>query len=145
MPADMWKKRPRGQLHKNAKAASLRAAFPEEMGNDYTAEEMEGQVIEGVATRIDRAAPAPAPTREPMAAIPNMTTDVPDRAVEWLNTQLDRIKKASGAADLHTMARDSKIYARLAELEGKRPELAKQYNEAMRLAMETLTEVEGGE
>lgn len=46
VPNEMWQKRVRGQLHKNAKAASLRAAFPEEMGNDYTAEEMEGKDIE---------------------------------------------------------------------------------------------------
>ncbi|MEA3643323.1 MAG: recombinase RecT, partial [Lamprobacter sp.] len=44
LPADMWLKRPRGQLMKCAKAASLRAAFPEEA--TYTAEEMEGKVIE---------------------------------------------------------------------------------------------------
>jgi phage recombination protein Bet len=44
LPTDMWAKRPRGQLHKCAKAASLRAAFPEEA--TYTAEEMAGKVIE---------------------------------------------------------------------------------------------------
>lgn len=33
LPNDMWCKRPRGQLHKVAKAASLRSAFPEE-GDD---------------------------------------------------------------------------------------------------------------
>lgn len=44
VPTDMWVKRPHGQLLKCAKAASLRAAFPEEA--DYTAEEMEGKVIE---------------------------------------------------------------------------------------------------
>ena len=44
LPTDMWVKRPHGQLLKCAKAASLRAAFPEEA--DYTAEEMEGKVIE---------------------------------------------------------------------------------------------------
>jgi len=44
VPTDMWRKRPRGQLLKCAKAASLRAAFPEEA--DYTAEEMAGKVIE---------------------------------------------------------------------------------------------------
>jgi phage recombination protein Bet len=44
LPTDMWVKRPRGQLMKCAKAASLRAAFPEEA--TYTAEEMEGKVIE---------------------------------------------------------------------------------------------------
>jgi len=37
VPTDMWVKRPHGQLLKCAKAASLRAAFPEE--TDYTAHE----------------------------------------------------------------------------------------------------------
>ncbi|WP_293862308.1 phage recombination protein Bet [uncultured Alsobacter sp.] len=45
LPNDMWAKRPRGQLEKVAEAAALRRAFPEELGNDYTAEEMEGQQI----------------------------------------------------------------------------------------------------
>ena len=45
VPNEMWQKRPRGQLLKCAKAASLRAAFPEEAG-EYTAEEMAGKVIE---------------------------------------------------------------------------------------------------
>ena len=40
-PNAMWRKRPRGQLHKCALAASLRAAFPEEVGHEYAAEEME--------------------------------------------------------------------------------------------------------
>src|SRR5271165_2187148 len=44
----MWAKRPRGQFLKVAKAFSLRAAFPEDA--DYTAEEMEGRVIEEVET-----------------------------------------------------------------------------------------------
>lgn len=44
LPTDMWIKRPKGQLVKCAKAASLRAAFPEEA--DYTAEEMEGKTLE---------------------------------------------------------------------------------------------------
>jgi phage recombination protein Bet len=44
LPNDMWAKRPRGQLLKVSKAASLRAAFPEE-NSDYTAEEMEGVTI----------------------------------------------------------------------------------------------------
>ena len=50
VPTDMWVKRPHGQLLKCAKAASLRAAFPEEA--DYTAEEMEGKVIEADALPV---------------------------------------------------------------------------------------------
>ncbi|WP_295405801.1 recombinase RecT [uncultured Thiocystis sp.] len=45
VPTAMWVKRPRGQLLKCAKAASLRAAFPEEAS--YTAEEMAGKPIDG--------------------------------------------------------------------------------------------------
>jgi phage recombination protein Bet len=44
VPTAMWIRRPRGQLLKCAKAASLRAAFPEEAS--YTAEEMAGKSIE---------------------------------------------------------------------------------------------------
>jgi phage recombination protein Bet len=60
VPTTMWIKRPKGQLAKCGKAASLRAAFPEECG--YAAEEMDGKsiddlndatVINGQATRID--------------------------------------------------------------------------------------------
>ena len=59
IPTAMWIKRPKGQLAKCAKAASLRTAFPEECG--YSAEEMEGKsmddltdatIINGQATRI---------------------------------------------------------------------------------------------
>ena len=44
-PNSMWKKRPRGQLEKCAEAAALRRAFPEEIGNEYAAEEVEGQAF----------------------------------------------------------------------------------------------------
>jgi len=53
VPNEMWAKRPRGQLMKVAKAASLRAAFPEENGNDYAAEEMEGREIEAGGVTIE--------------------------------------------------------------------------------------------
>lgn len=53
VPNEMWQKRTRGQCHKVAKAASLRAAFPEEMGNDYTSDEMEGKEIESGGVVID--------------------------------------------------------------------------------------------
>ena len=59
-PNAMWKKRPRGQLDKAAEAAALRAAFPEELGNDYAAEEMEGQIID----HVEAAAAPPRPTRD---------------------------------------------------------------------------------
>lgn len=38
-PNAMWRTRPRGQIDKCAEAAALRAAFPEEIGNEYTDDE----------------------------------------------------------------------------------------------------------
>lgn len=46
LPNDMWEGRPEGQLDKCAEAAALRKAFPEELGNQLTAEEMEGRRVE---------------------------------------------------------------------------------------------------
>jgi len=43
----MWEKRPFGQLAKCTEAQALRKAFPEAVGSQPTAEEMEGKVIEG--------------------------------------------------------------------------------------------------
>jgi phage recombination protein Bet len=45
LPNQMWEQRPRGQLHKCALAASLRLGFPEDLGSEYAAEEMEGGEI----------------------------------------------------------------------------------------------------
>ena len=45
LPNDMWQTRPEGQLEKCAEAAALRKAFPEELGNELTAEEMAGRHI----------------------------------------------------------------------------------------------------
>lgn len=43
LPNSMWARRARGQIEKCAEAGALRKAFPEELGNEYSAEEMEGQ------------------------------------------------------------------------------------------------------
>jgi hypothetical protein len=53
VPNEMWAHRPVGQLEKCAEAGALRRAFPDEIGNALTAEEMEGQHT------LDGAAPAP--------------------------------------------------------------------------------------
>lgn len=45
-PTPMWVKRPNDQLAKCAEVAALRMAFPEELGNDYIAEEMAGKEMQ---------------------------------------------------------------------------------------------------
>ena len=74
----MWGKRPRGQLDKCVEAAALRKAFPEELGNVYAAEEMEGRTIDGVVvdhepTRQSAPTPPkpPAPPRAGAAPSPD--------------------------------------------------------------------------
>lgn len=56
-PNSMWAKRPRGQLEKCAEAAALRRAFPEEIGNEYAAEEIEGQAFGSVRDVTPKAGP----------------------------------------------------------------------------------------
>lgn len=45
VPNSMWRRRTYGQLEKCVEAAALRKAFPEELGDVYAAEEVEGQAF----------------------------------------------------------------------------------------------------
>lgn len=63
MPNEMWADRRSGQLEKCAEAASLRSAFPEELGGEYAAEEMYGRSIEHAPAR-------PVPALPPGQAAP---------------------------------------------------------------------------
>ncbi len=69
LPNLMWEERPEGQLEKCAEAAALRKAFPEELGSEYAAEEMEGQRIISADDEptIPQRLEAPAPKQEPAA------------------------------------------------------------------------------
>lgn len=51
-PNERWQKSPMGMLEKCAEAAALRKAFPEEFGNEPTAEEMEGKIVDGDAPMV---------------------------------------------------------------------------------------------
>lgn len=69
-PNSMWAKRTRGQLDKCAEAAALRAAFPEEIGGDLSADEAEAMGYRGpdFARDVTPAADAPPrPKREDFA------------------------------------------------------------------------------
>lgn len=64
-PNAMWEKRAFGQLAKCTEAQALRKAFPEAVGSQPTAEEMEGKdVIDVQATRVPAASTAPALPQE---------------------------------------------------------------------------------
>ncbi len=65
-PTWIWKRRPVGQLDKCAEAGALRKAFPDELGDTYSAEEMHGKVIEGeVLERTETMPPAEAEPQYP--------------------------------------------------------------------------------
>ena len=78
LPNEMWKDRAEGQLEKCAEAAALRRAFPEELGNDLTADEMAGRTIhEDGAEPIERvqtSAGPPPPSAVKSGAAPAETT-----------------------------------------------------------------------
>lgn len=71
-PNAMWKKRTRGQIAKCAEAQALRKGFPE-VGNQPTAEEMEGKVMDMGHAEVAQpaGAPAPAPATPTLAPWPD--------------------------------------------------------------------------
>ena len=99
-PNDRWQRATHGQIEKCAEAGALRAAFPEEIGNDYAAEEMEGQVIidAEATTAPAKRVPPPAPPREPPAAArPPEKAKEPDAPAQ-ATTLPDDGKKVAGDA-----------------------------------------------
>lgn len=84
-PNAMWEKRAFGQLAKCAEAQALRKAFPEAVGSQPTAEEMEGKdVIVGETLRADRRpATAGAITRQ----LPPEPEDTPERQALYASLQ----------------------------------------------------------
>lgn len=143
LPNDMWCKRPHGQLHKVAKAASLRAAFPEE--GDYSDVEMEGQTVGGDLAPVPAAAvPAdnwtPPPDQMPPDDFDQDTGEVGPRELprnegeelrEWALRLLDAVRSSpdiptieawikNNEAGMTTLLRDApKIHTQLMAQVGK--------------------------
>lgn len=63
IPNDKWEQMPSYMLEKVAEAAALRKAFPEEMGDMQTAEEMEGRTVVDVGPGQTVETPPARPTR----------------------------------------------------------------------------------
>lgn len=83
VPNEQWARRPYGQFEKCIEAAGLRRAFPEEIGNEYSAEEMEGQQIGGDTPAPVALSPPPSPPPAPPAAPPTPpAAPSPPKAVE---------------------------------------------------------------
>jgi len=116
VPTDMWVKRPRGQLLKCAKAASLRAAFPEEA--DYTAEEMAGKVIEADALPLPAESAEVIEAEDPDAAA-DPDAPVPAEVRDQVERLLLRAAKAGawGQAEEYCRARFAGAALRFALVE----------------------------
>lgn len=110
LPTDMWVKRPRGQLHKVAKAASLRAAFPEE--GELTAEEMEGKVTEAGGVVIDHEPAAGQIEHNAETVAPEMTREEIEK---FENDVADKLEPIADLGTLDDYWR-SGINARVREL-----------------------------
>lgn len=78
LPNDRWQRAPWGMIEKCAEAGALRRAFPEELGDELTAEE--DTIIAAMAARdITPQPPTPEPTRDQFRGKPT-PTDVRDEA-----------------------------------------------------------------
>lgn len=106
-PNAMWLKRPRGQLHKCAKAASLRAAFPEDLGGTYAAEEMEdketevrGPVIEMKIEEARVAAPSEEETEFLVRAESSLMEGVSNGGSAWLKAFLFVVNECPSLPEL---------------------------------------------
>lgn len=110
-PNSMWTKRRRGQLKKCAEAGALRMAFPEEIGDVMTAEEMVGKTVD-----IDVTPTAPRTERGQAGGL-NEAEGVPAKgATERLKAKAEKPKPAPVApeadepkpSDLDTVVADFK-------------------------------------
>ncbi len=105
-PNAMWKKRPFGQIEKCAEALALRKAFPEAVGAQPTAEEMEGKTLEAdapatlVGVQMPKALAAPKPAEGGGDAVgPSNEAATPEAGIHGLTDGQKRIllKKAEAA------------------------------------------------
>lgn len=96
-PNSMWEKRPRGQLAKCTEAQALRKAFPEAVGSQPTADEMEGKsdAIDAEFTRVETAPSTPMPTSRSGKA--DATPPAQDAAPSAAKPAADKPKKPAPA------------------------------------------------
>lgn len=122
-PNEMWRKRPFGQLEKCTEAAALRRAFPEEIGNELTSEEMSGKVIdhdsedqisrmvtdrsEAGGEQRKRVAPKP-PEPKQQAKQPDKDADwsISEAEAEYLQSLRDRLGEAKTEADARAVFKE---------------------------------------
>lgn len=93
VPNAMWKKRTRGQIAKCAEAQALRKGFPE-VGNQPTAEEMEGKFIDGDTGEV-----LPPEGRKPAVQMPQARNGGAARPQPPVQDVTDATPKGDAPAD----------------------------------------------
>lgn len=101
VPNDRWRSNPIGQHEKTIEAAALRRAFPEEIGSDMAAEEMDGQIL---LPSMD-AAPSQVEAINPNAGIEANATKAlnapnPNSSMQTVHTTAVKEKEAAPAQAL---------------------------------------------
>lgn len=113
VPNARWTQAPRQMLHKCAKAASLRAAFPEEVG-EYAAEEMEGHTVDDHAgptiDHVDEQAPS-GPADEGGLALRLLDGETGDR---WYKALRGLLAAARSISEIHEVRAHRSVMAALA-------------------------------
>jgi phage recombination protein Bet len=137
MPNARWQKAPRQMLHKCTKAAVLRAAFPEEVGHEYTAEEMEGKSTDGGIT-IEGHAETPELQRERFPEEPE-SDEEPDPTVSPGLAEMLAEVRGMDLVRIAELGTDRKWRARIDEMF---PLDADQVREATRVRIAELREGE---
>jgi phage recombination protein Bet len=92
VPTAMWIRRPRGQLLKCAKAASRRAAFPEEAS--YTAEEMAGKTVEPEELTVNSEVSAIEAEVVPTKPVETASPTVAPEVTEQVHSLVERAAKS---------------------------------------------------
>lgn len=94
-PNAMWQQRPYGQIAKCAEAAALRKAFPEELGNEYAAEEM-GNKITTVQTPKEDVVDVFAQSIEPREKEIEITPEMEKMANEYFEAEQSKLLQQQG-------------------------------------------------
>ncbi len=143
LPNPTWEKRPIGMVAKVAKAAALRAAFPEE-DSEYTADEMEGQVLPGehapTIEHVDAPQIAEPPANDEAKGPPRTLARPTDEAWDhWAHRLLAHIRTAGSLDEI-----DSWVEANTDLLNAMRSDVPGLHKKAMQNVNTIRVDLHGG-